>query len=223
MNETKVYITKANILDNDEIYETLYKKVSPVRQARADRYMFRKDKNLCIGAQILLSFTLANEGIYDYALEYGDNGKPYLKDNDKVFFNLSHSGDTVMCVISDAQVGCDVEKCGEFDIRVAKKFFSDIEYAQLQRCENDSDKKDVFFRIWTLKESFMKVTGQGMTLKSDSFSVDISSGSPEVIQSLNSRKYHFEEFEFDDGYKYAVCCEKPHPCVVRFVELDKLQ
>ena len=49
-------------------------------------------------------------------------------------FNLSHSGDYVLCAYSDvakAQVGCDLEEVKELRLSVARRFFGEREYRHI--------------------------------------------------------------------------------------------
>lgn len=222
MDKTKVYIAGTGILDNDELYEKLYDKVSSKMKEKTDRYRLRKDKNLSVGAGTLLRFALANEGIYNFETEYRENGKPYIKGTNGLYFNVSHSHEVVMCAVSGCEVGCDVEKIRKCEPSMAKRFFSDSEYRQIMKCETEKDRADAFCRIWTLKESFIKATGFGMKLKLDSFSIDISDEIPKVFHAVNSKEYFFREFNFDDDYRYAVCSESPCFGDACFVELDNV-
>lgn len=91
---------------------------------------------------------------------YGGKGKPYFRDY-PFFFNLSHSGDYVICVLSAEEVGVDIQQhragAGR---RIAARYFSAQEKAALENCKEDGD--ELFFRLWTRKEAYGKLTGQGI-------------------------------------------------------------
>ena len=78
----------------------------------------------------------------------------------------------------------------------------------------------MFFRLWTLKESFVKALGKGILMPFDSFCIDFSGGEISVRQNATSQQYFFKEYALCDGFKYAVCglCGEFED-KVRFVEL----
>lgn len=92
---------------------------------------------------------------YDYDIEYIANGKPVYKNSD-IHFNLSHAGNYVVCAVSDKAVGVDIERQRKNVIRVAKRFFTQAE------CDWIGDESLKFSRIWTLKEAYAKLTGEGI-------------------------------------------------------------
>ena len=199
----KIYIARTEELKNDMLFGRLYNAASRTRREKTDNLIFRKDKMLSLAADALMRKALSDRGISDFALEYGKNGKPYIKDKD-IYFNLSHSENTVMCAVSDMEIGCDVEKVTDIDLEIAKRFFHCAEYEMLAG-RTDVEKRDMFFRLWTLKESFAKATGLGMSLPMNSFHIDIKNDKISVLQNVSQGKYYFKEYDFNDGYKYAVC------------------
>lgn len=81
-------------------------------------------------------------------LYYNDNGKPYLKDSN-IYFNISHSFNRVICVISDKEIGIDIEKIRDVDSSVKK---------ELKIKGNNID----FFKEWTRREAFIKKEGKSL-------------------------------------------------------------
>ncbi|MBS7339195.1 MAG: 4'-phosphopantetheinyl transferase family protein [Suilimivivens sp.] len=206
------YVANVEELNNSALFERLYASVPEHRRQRVDRMRFDKDKRLSLGVWGLLQKGLKDWGICDkeLTLSYGENGKPFLKDYPAVFFNLSHSGERVMCAIADCEVGCDVERIRDTDFKIAKRFFHEEEYGQILRQSSVQKKQEMFYRYWTLKESFLKVTGQGMKLSLDEFMIDIQDAGIAVKQCVNQGgKFFFREYDLQDGYRYACCAEMP--------------
>lgn len=83
---------------------------------------------------------------------YLENGKPYTE---KQHVSISHSGENVLVGISAKEIGVDIEVIKPFDKRLIKRYFSKDEEDFIK---NDSD----FFKIWTVKEAFLKLTGEGL-------------------------------------------------------------
>jgi len=205
----KIYTADVGSLTDTRCFQRLYDRVSPERRAKADRMRFEKDKCLSLGAGALLEAALAAEGVSDRTMTVAHDGKPRLKHEQNVRFNLSHSGTKVMCAVSDSEIGCDVEQIKEPDMKIAKRFFHPAEYEALMQCR-DAERRALFFRYWTLKESFMKATGLGFQLPLDAFCIILNGSMISVEQSVDTRAYHFRELDLNDGYKYAVCSvDKP--------------
>lgn len=144
--------------------------VSPARLKKADKYFHQKDKQLSLGVEILLNHALGEMGIYDPIFGVDKYGKPYLKNYSDIYFNLSHSESYVACAVSNSPVGVDIEYIDEVDLNVAERYFFGSEYEYIL---NNSNKKEAFFSLWVLKESYMKMTGLGFHLPLDEFSIEI--------------------------------------------------
>lgn len=103
----KIYFININDLKEIFSYKEIYKKVSLYRKRKVDKLIFEKDKWLSLGAEYLLMKGLEELDI-DYSrteIGYAENNKPILKNcPSKLYFNLSHSDEMAMCVISDLEV-----------------------------------------------------------------------------------------------------------------------
>ena len=164
-----------------------------IRKEKANRLKFEPDKKQSIGSYLLLKKALALHHIkienYEYLVE--ENGKPYLK-NCPYNFSISHSGDYVAVAVSKAQIGVDIEKIRELDLKIINQISSekDLEYF-----DNSSDKKDTFFKIWTFKEAFVKKTGEGISSKIKDIYIN-------YLFKFNGS--FFYEYNKIKGYKIAV-------------------
>jgi len=216
---TKVYIASVRVLEDDHLFEQLYQTVSKERQEKIDRLRFSKDKRLSLAAAVLLRKALEQNGVYEYEIKSEENGKPYLIGEETIKFNLSHSEERVMCVLSDQETGCDVEKIRDTDYKVAKHFFAPEEWDMLERAaaQGQEEKQKMFFRLWTLKESFIKAIGLGMGLSMKDFHFFIQDKDVHVYQNVSREQYYFKEYDLKDGYRYAVCSMNP-----AFAEIEKV-
>ena len=87
-------------------------------------------------------------------IEYEDSGKPYI--NDSTYgISISHSKDVILVAIHDNLIGADIENIRTFDDRLIKTYFTPEE-AQFA---TDTEK---FFTVWTIKEAYLKLTGEGL-------------------------------------------------------------
>ena len=188
-----------------------YNLVSQNRKDKIDFYRFEKDKKLSAGAYLLLKKLLDGENISKPNFKTEEYGKAYISNYDNIHFNLSHSGDIVLCAISDMEVGVDAEQVDpEIDLDIAKNYFYNSEYESIMKSDAPSEE---FFRYWVLKESYMKYTGLGMNLELDSFEIIIN----DRIQLKNDDE-NLKFNLFDIGkYKIGICS---HYDVCELVEYD---
>ena len=103
----KIYFINVNDLKESFSYEEIYKKVSLYRKRKVDKLIFENDKWLSLGGEYLLMKGLEELKI-DYSkieIGYVENNKPILKNcKQKLYFNISHSDEMAMCVISNSEV-----------------------------------------------------------------------------------------------------------------------
>lgn len=199
----RIYFADTLPLKNKAVYDRLYNSLTEERKAKANRYRFEKDKLLSVGAGVLLKKALSEAGIEEAEFGIGEKQKPYLKNHPGLFFNLSHSEEMVMCIVSDCEVGCDIEKIKESRTDVAERYFTAEENRAIKSAE---DKKEMFFRIWTLKESYIKALGLGLSLSLKDFSISLGD---KIQVTCNGVKadYSFSEFRGISGYCCS-CCVK---------------
>lgn len=221
MNKIKVYAADVSFLKNKKLFTKLYAEASSERQRKIDSKAFEKDKILSLAAELILKKALSAEGINEFRIHCGDNGKPYAV-GEKIRFNLSHSGTRVMCAVSESDVGCDVETVTNINLKIAQRYFCEEEYLTIMSAASEEEKLERFFRLWTLKESFIKATGYGMKIPLTSFKIGLCEDKATICQSLNQNQYFFKEYNLNDGYKYAVCGLTDRFDRLQFVSLDPL-
>lgn len=239
-----VYVGDVAALQNDAALNAAYHRVPKYRKEKADALFFRKDKMLSLGTWLLLEKALAYRGVCSFEIGWSEMGKPHFKQwtfvskeldtGEKLFFNLSHAGKRVLCVLSNREVGCDVEAVTDVDLGIAKRFFLPEEYELLMDQPTKEARNDLFFRLWTLKESILKFTGIGISLGLDSFRLtptedEIGHGTTDwnvvdskgVLQQskIDISRCSLKEYDFHDGYKYAICGQEPLNTFCKVVEI----
>ena len=209
---------------NQQLFNQFYCHVSQKRRDKADKYRFQSDsiRSVCGEMLVLLAFQKAY-GFCDSKLifENGIYGKPYIRNFRQFHFNISHSGDWVVCAAANFPVGVDVELIDKAKINIADICFSSIEVKQLSEQQIISKREELFFYFWTSKESYIKCTGYGLQAPLNSFSVINN-----VIHIGNTKSnYHINPLYLDKKHALAVCCDKiikPHLHIVTDNELMKL-
>lgn len=132
---------------------------------------------------------------FSFSYEYGEQGKPQIVNFPKKF-NLSHSGDYVVCGVSNGEVGVDIQKWVPYKERTAERFFAKEEWELLQE-KDEQERTELFYRLWSRKEAYGKYTGQGIgSAVGEDFSNE---------QKWQEKQICFRERILEDGYSLAVC------------------
>ena len=143
------------------------------RRERIQRYMHLSDKVRCLTAGLMLRAVLGAEQVG--RITFSSLGKPYLPDGP--YFNLSHSGDLVVLAVDSHVVGIDVERIAPYPKAMAQRVFTPHEQAWLEESKND----EVFYRLWTGKESILKALGLGLQLPPESFEICPEQAGPNFV------------------------------------------
>lgn len=207
-------------------FQRLKSLLSPGRRQKIEKFRYVQGKCLSLGAGLLLDYGLRQYGLRerDAVLVYGADEKPYLKESPEIFFNLSHSGTIAMAVFGDRELGCDVERVGKPDLRVAQRFFAPEETKVLEKIQEEKEQALMFYRFWTLKESFLKVTGKGIRMPLQEFCIHL--GPPVWVEREHgAENYGFAELSLP-GYGASLCVEGGGESLKveepRFLERDDL-
>ncbi len=166
-----------------EEYRKWYSLMSIEKQNRVEKFRFTDDKKRSVAGEMLARKMLSqfcNKDPESFEFKLNEYGKPYICETD-IHFNISHSGDFVVCAIDTKPIGIDIEKIRNYKPSVAKKFCTDDEITFIEQSANPAEE---FTRLWTKKEAYAKYLGTG--LKEDSLKRDISGT--------------FFQYEFDDYY-----------------------
>ena len=118
-------------------------------------------------------------------------------------FNLAHTRGLVACAVAlGRDVGVDVEWLGRRGrtLEIAERYFSPSEVRDL-RATPGPDRKERFFRYWTLKEAYVKARGEGLRLPLRRFSFHLDG--PAVRVSFES--------DSDDPRAWQFLIECPTP------------
>lgn len=138
---------------------------------------------------------------------YGARGKPALISNPLLLnFNLAHSHDmAVYALIVNEEIGVDIEKIGlEDKINVAQRFFSKEEVAALAALPM-AERSRGFYQIWSKKEAFIKLLGEGLFAPLNEFSVSATEKNEIVLMQKagTTASYVVESFTAHPEYQAA--------------------
>ncbi|MCR5309114.1 MAG: 4'-phosphopantetheinyl transferase superfamily protein [Bacilli bacterium] len=158
----KIYLEDISIIDSEAKFNAYFDKLPKYRQDKILALKNEKDKYLSLLAGKLLSDGLRDLNLYNYInkIEVEENGKPYIPGN-PIYFSISHSGTKAIVIFSNDEVGCDIQIMKGDTISLAEKYFTEEEQNEIN---NSDDPVKSFYKLWTLKECYMKTSGKGLSL-----------------------------------------------------------
>ena len=176
------------------------------RRQKALQLRFDSDRRLSLAAALLFRQLLEELGLPEPTQppETGPRGKPFYSSLPRLHYNLSHSGSIAMCALARVPLGCDIQEHRALRQDLADRFFSHAEAAALRSAK--TDRVSLQYRIWALKESYIKATGEGLYRSLDSFS--ILTDRPTVILEEDPEGFLFLEPAAPKNYACAVCLNK---------------
>lgn len=200
-----LYTLYTKPLTNPDIFERRIKELPPARAEKARSYRLAKDKALSLGAGLLLNQALRQHGIdpMSAVLHAADGKKPQLTEHPDFHFNLSHSQDFAVLGVGEKPIGVDIEEIRPITLDIAEHYFFKGEYTYLKALPK-ADHALGFYRLWTLKESFMKAVGLGFQLPLDAFEI-ILKNPIHINQRVNTHHYAFTEYHSLPGYCISIC------------------
>lgn len=158
----EICLVKVNSPIDENTFQYLLKYVQSEKQERILKQKIKQNAdNMLIGeilAKVVIKKTFGID-ISQQEFAYTEHGKPYLPDYPDVHFNISHSGEYVVCGVSDKPIGVDIQKIGEYNYDVAKRVCNEKELVQI---ENSLNKASEFTKLWTQKEAVLKMHGIGI-------------------------------------------------------------
>ena len=192
------------------LFKQLSNLVSNEKKERMKRLLNSCDVNrtligdLLIRSLICQKYKINNEEI---RFKYNEYGKPFVENFSDFHFNLSHSGEWVVCTTANFNVGIDIEKISEIEaLKLANEFFSEEEFYDISNINSD-EQINYFYDLWTLKESYIKTIGKGLYIPLNSFS--IKKEPPTLISyKYIPQNFYFRQYNIEPNYKISACATR---------------
>jgi len=203
----KIYAYK----NNDDLDEAKLQKMRSVlsimENKKIDSFKRTEDAMISLLSRFLLRTLSAQRlGVNpeEIMFFYNEYHRPYLPDFD---FNVSHSGDWVVLVfIEQGRVGIDIEKMRTVEETLADMCFTEEERKYLFFNNNFNQEK--FFELWTLKESFIKADGKGLSYPLQDFYFCLEDKIKINFKKKKKKEnWNFRLYELDSEYKLSLCSE----------------
>lgn len=108
-------------------------------------------------------------------------------------------------------IGCDIERIRPYSVEyegITARFFHEDEASYIAGRKNDTEKADAFTKIWTLKESYIKALGTGLSEGIETFGI-IPNDRGVILKSSKlmhlSQDCYFLDIELPEGYRSSFC------------------
>ena len=192
----RTWVADIRPLLDETCYQEYYEHMPKFRQKKADALKLVQGKAQSIGVWYL----------------YEQMKKEYGIQKDAAY-NLSHSGEYVLCSVHEGKdpkirVGCDIEEIGICNMKIARRFFCRSEYEKIDSETNEERRRELFFRYWVLKESFIKAIRLGMKQDLCEFEIALDEPEARLVRQPDAfpEKYYYQEYRTDAGdARIAVC------------------
>ena len=208
-----LYVVSIVELQQDEILLNSY--INDDEEARASRFInpqhgmqYRNVRGML--RRLLSHYIDTAPEVIEFS--YAEHGKPSLKNNSQLHFNLSHSRDMAAYAFSrDRELGVDVEYMRrQKDLHGMIRHVGSVkEQAELKNLP-EIEMLDAFYRLWTRKEAFIKAVGRGLGMGLRSIHIGTQeSASPINVEYKNERlaEWFVQDITPPTDYKLAVCSQ----------------
>lgn len=169
------------------------------------------DKKRSFVSGCLLDFMCRDLGIESPDYGYTEKGKPFLNGVDCAF-NISHSGEYAALVYhaSTEPVGVDIQKIRLMRDGMERRLLHVKEMEQLP--EEYENRMNYLNRLWAVKESFVKMTGDGLSCDFRTVYVDFDNG---MVTGEDGVAAQFSVWEWEEDYYLAVCSANKEECEIK--------
>ena len=185
-SETHVWMVFPDTVRDPALLRSYHELMCAEEQVQQQRFRFEKGRHEYLVTRALVRTVLsryADVDPRDWRFSKNYYGRPAIASPlglPPLRFNLSHTDGLIVCLVGlEREIGIDVENLerpGE-TIEIADRFFSPIEATTL-RAQPVASQHYRFFEYWTLKESYIKARGMGVSLPLEQFSFLLHPGQP---------------------------------------------
>lgn len=151
-----IYVVKNFDKISEKRIETLYDKLPRSIKKKANARKGTPSFRPTVMEYYVVKQQLDLEDGTDFS--YNKNGKPSVKG--KKHFSIAHDGDILAVAVSTDEIGVDVQKKLKFTQKLAKEICNKEELEQVMNAE---DQALELTKIWTMKESFVKMKGSNIS------------------------------------------------------------
>lgn len=181
-----------------------YKILSQQEQKKVNKFRFQLLRDRQIVSRGILKQLISkyiSTDLEEIEFTYNKYGKPLLcrkLDESNLYFSISHSEYLGMFAFAKGNsIGVDVEKIQELFINledVIKLCFSDFEKSWFTDVSAKM-KNEVFYKVWTAKEAFIKAMGIGLSFPLTNINYKLNSDNDLSFHSMSNYCKYMRKWE----------------------------
>ena len=186
-DELHLWFAFSDEIQNTELTKAYQNLMTPEEKVQQQRFRFAKHQHQYLVTRALVRTTLSrycsNVKPGEWRFVKNDYGKPEIIASEgmpPLRFNLSHTENLIICgVVLEQEIGVDVEYMERkgTSVDIADRFFSQQEVDDLYTLV-ETQRLSRFFDYWTLKESYIKARGMGLSLPLEQFTFHLLEHEP---------------------------------------------
>lgn len=144
----------------------------------------------------------------DSILRIDPNGKPCLADYPDICFNISHCDGLAACGFHHRPIGIDAELPGYFPEVLIDRALSEQEKDFLRTAGTTLPlKQEWFYRLWTLKEAYVKKSGAGVDTDLTDFSFSFAESTENLHVTCSDPYVSCYQAKLAHGQILSLCYE----------------
>jgi len=178
-------------------------------------FKFLKDEDkfkAMVGKLMLLHFAEQLGYSADWLNQLSTNyyGKPSLPNFPA--FNISHTDGMIVCTLAskpDTILGIDTEMVRPIEMKHFESCFNEQEWANIQGAESPLQ---LFYQYWTMKESFIKADGRGLSL--EPIQVITADDMKSAWEKGKRQQWYFHALSLHPHYQTHLCLAHPEEDII---------
>jgi len=214
----KLWCANPGDLEAEGVEEACAALLNDEEHARVARFKFERHRRESLATRALARTALSRyreTAAGEWQFTSNRQGKPAVDPECGLSFNLSNSVRLVVCLVAEgvAEVGVDVESWERAKqiMELVPRVFSAREQEQLAELA-DVEKLDRALSLWTLKESYIKARGLGLSIPLDEFSFEFGGAEGirlEIDRGLgnDASRWRFCQLDYA-GHRIAVMVDR---------------
>lgn len=210
----EIHVVRINISKNIHRISDQKDLLKDLEKQKLSRIVKQEDKNIFICSQVMKRIICGhylNIPPDEISFDFNENKKPFIISQPDFHFNISHSGNWMTMILSNNPCGIDVEII-QPDFNFKEVMQSAYHPDEIGYVQQSQDNTKAFFRIWTIKESFLKATGVGLI---DNLSdLNMMENSTLLEDTI---PWQIQSYMIDQGYWCSICYQAQKPNL-RFYE-----
>lgn len=160
------------------------------------------------GLEYLYGIHISEENI-KMQLSREEHGKPRLTDHPRIHFNITHCPGLVACAFDSGPIGVDAELPGYFPPILIKRALAETEKDILTAKGTTPElKQEWFYRLWTLKEAYVKKSGQGVDTDLTAFFFSFAGEGENITVFCSDPLVSCYQTRLEQGHILSLCSEK---------------